>query len=1006
MTTTPTFIPTALVERINATALLEDVLSDFVSFKKVGASLVGECPYCHTKKFTFSPAKKLYKCFAGCEKSGSQPAQFLMDLKSMSFQEAYAYLADRYNIVLEEASDPTPRSNRQQKFRDAQLLASGIRDADQKWFLQEQNHQIEMDRYQAATIDKTWRVITGDDMVLHYLDLDGKPLVYRDIKGRSKSFIRIRWANPSLHTDKQGHPMKYQSPYKSGSQLWIPNFIIQAYKQHQILPTLFICEGEKKADKLCLEGMPAVGIMGIHNFGLGEMPYQFELLIKRCGVKRVVFVLDADWQDLSLKPDKSVDLRPRTFFKAIVNFRRYFYAYAQSGIELDLFFAHGKNLAFKGIDDLLVRELKGKESELLQDFEQAMSSRDGQGLHVNVYNITEMSSYKLKEFWHLQSPSAFLNHYKEVLKELREFSYDRLLRRYNPETDDFELAQAILPHEQFWREVSYHTKSGKEEFRYFFSYVNILEFLNNRGFGLYEYVPDKFRFIHIQGKIVLETNHHKIQRFVQDFARGIEKPEVLELLLRGGEKYLGPNKLANMYYKRPTFNQSSPNTMYLYFKNSFWKISRDEIVQRPLNELPHHVWQDKIIDFEPQYLGKPMLQVDRSDSKLGWEVKESQAMEESDIAQFYLCTSNFHWKKEQALQQVDGKRVWLSRENPEKTTIKDVALLVNNLVCKMIAAGYILHDYRDYSRMKAVICMDGMESEVGKSQGGTGKSIWGKQFQHLVPQVIIDGKKKNIEEDNHLYETVDERTNVILYDDVRVNFNFEHLFSQITTGITINPKGLKRYNIEPPKFIIITNHALNGDDSSNERRQYVISFSDFFNLNRSVRDHFGHQLFHEWDYRQWNLFYNWMANCIQIYLKFGMDYAIPSATLKRRKLRQQIGEKFLSWASLVFDPEVDHVGEPIGIYLNKKVEKVYLCNKYLERYHTERKYIDPKRFKEKLMLYAEYAGLEFNPTHKGDRIKSNSKEYFILADKNFDANTMAKTSINSDLDLAKSDPAF
>ena len=77
---------------------------------------------------------------------------------------------------------------------------------------------------------------------------------------------------------------------------------------------------------------------------------------------------------------------------------------------------------------------------------------------------------------------------------------------------------------------------------------------------------------------------------------------------------------------------------------------------------------------------------------------------------------------------------------------------------------------------------------------------------------------------NHLYENADERTQIILFDDVRVNFNFEFLFSQITTGLLINPKGEKRYKVDPPKFIVITNHALNGDGNSFDRRQYAISF--------------------------------------------------------------------------------------------------------------------------------------------------------------------------------------
>ena len=253
--------------------------------------------------------------------------------------------------------------------------------------------------------------------------------------------------------------------------------MIRSYKQGTIIETLYICEGEKKADKMCLEGLPAVGIMGIHNFAMsGEMPGQFELLIKRCGVVNVVFLLDSDWQDISVKDGKPVDQRPRLFFKAVLKFHDYFYAYHHSGIELRLYLGHGKDPVHKGIDDLLVYGLKGKEKELVEDLEKARQDREGEGQYVNVYDITEMSNYRLKEFWHLHSQPAFINHHKEKLKELREFQIGNLRRRYNVDTDEFELAQKLLPHEQYWKKQELEDSKGRTYDKYYFSYVNIRHF--------------------------------------------------------------------------------------------------------------------------------------------------------------------------------------------------------------------------------------------------------------------------------------------------------------------------------------------------------------------------------------------------------------------------------------------------------------------------------------------------------------------------------------------------
>lgn len=1006
MLDTKIYIPKEIAEKIKEVAELDQVIQDFTALKKSGSSLVGDCPYCHNHKFTVTPGKSVYKCFSGCQKSGKDAVKFLTDVMGKTYVEALIYLADRYNIPVEEEKPTAPKAkkkNRKEKFRDRQLRESGIPVKSQKWMMAKTSTtKIESDRYQAASVDRLWNVVPGDDMVLHYLDLNGKPISFNLSPTRKQQLIRVRWANPSLHLDKKGNPVKYKSPYGSGSHLWIPNEILKSYKQGVILETLYICEGEKKADKMSLHGLPAVGVMGINNFAhSNEMPYHFEQLIKRCSIVNVVFVLDSDWQDISVKNGKAADQRPRTFFKAVSRFRTYFYAYSNSGIYLNIYFAHGKDPVHKGIDDVLVRELKGKEGELKEDFDTARVSRDGQGKYVNIYKITELSDYKIKEFWKLHSNPAFMEHNKDKLKKLHEFRLGQLKWRYNEEEDKFELSQKLLPHEQYWEKEAREDSSGRVRYSWKFQYTNCRYFLRNRGFGLFEYDADKYRFISVQGKVVKETTPRKIRKYVIDFTEEIEEKKVLDLLLKGGSQYLGPDKLNDMYERQLPFMESEKNSMFLFFKNKYWKITKDEITERPLSDLPKYVWANKIIDFEPTYIGKPMIEVSLVDKN--WKLEYTDAAKQCDMANFYNRTSMFHWKKAQQLVEEDGQKLYTQKKKPEPFTDKDVKLHRAHFVTKMISAGYVMHDYLDYGNMKAVVCMDGIESEVGKSQGGSGKSIWAKQFEHLVPTEVIDGKKKNIEDDNHIYELVDERTHIVLFDDVRVNFPFEWLFSQITTGLVINPKGERRSKIPPRKFIITTNHALNGEGNSFKRRQYTIAFSDYYNEYRTVGDEFGYQLFHEWDNNQWNLFYNWIATCIQVYLKYGLKYKIPEQDIERRRMRQKMGEKFLDWASLVYDQEPDHTGSPAGVFLNQRCERNYLYMKFLEHYPSERKYCDAKKFREHLLLYTKYAQLEFNPTATGKdrRIKSSGKEYFLLANSDFDAGTMAKRPINSDDDLRK-----
>lgn len=88
-----------------AIAKIEEVVEDFVNLKRRGVNMLGLCPF-HDEKtpsFTVSPAKNIYKCF-GCGKGGD-PVRFVMDHESFSFPEAIRYLANRYNIELQETEN-------------------------------------------------------------------------------------------------------------------------------------------------------------------------------------------------------------------------------------------------------------------------------------------------------------------------------------------------------------------------------------------------------------------------------------------------------------------------------------------------------------------------------------------------------------------------------------------------------------------------------------------------------------------------------------------------------------------------------------------------------------------------------------------------------------------------------------------------------------------------------------------------------------------------------------
>jgi len=106
------------IQEIQSRIDIIDVVGSFVKLKKRGTNYLGLCPF-HNEKtpsFTVSPGKEIYKCF-GCGKSGNTIG-FVMEHEKYSYVEALRWLANRYNVVLEE-TDTSPEYKAQQQTADS-----------------------------------------------------------------------------------------------------------------------------------------------------------------------------------------------------------------------------------------------------------------------------------------------------------------------------------------------------------------------------------------------------------------------------------------------------------------------------------------------------------------------------------------------------------------------------------------------------------------------------------------------------------------------------------------------------------------------------------------------------------------------------------------------------------------------------------------------------------------------------------------------------------------------
>lgn len=97
-------IPSHIVDEIMQTALVEEVIGEFVQLKRSGSNLKGLSPFTEEKtpSFVVSPAKQIFKCFSSG--IGGTVVTFLMEKEHFSYPEALRWLADKYGIEI-----PAPR---------------------------------------------------------------------------------------------------------------------------------------------------------------------------------------------------------------------------------------------------------------------------------------------------------------------------------------------------------------------------------------------------------------------------------------------------------------------------------------------------------------------------------------------------------------------------------------------------------------------------------------------------------------------------------------------------------------------------------------------------------------------------------------------------------------------------------------------------------------------------------------------------------------------------------
>lgn len=284
-------------------------------------------------------------------------------------------------------------------------------------------------QYGAAAIYKNQPLFQCEkkngDMLIYYLDLSGK-LVEHNKKGTPQITTRRRLANP--FEANNGSLTKYLS--EGNICIYFPPQMHRAYLGKTEIETLIVTEGEKKAFVAAKNGFDCVGISGIWNFCTGtkdKLHEQGTLLpelkefLKRCNVKRLVYLQDSDALDCSKSEDKSATQRPTDFYNATKRFAELIF---QEGIQFyhSYINPHLSDTDKLGLDDLIAK-YETYEQRVLLDFYESVNENKKSSYFCTT-KIEFLQNTFIKQIFLLNDPEDFYKYHKKAFEKRKEFRFE------------------------------------------------------------------------------------------------------------------------------------------------------------------------------------------------------------------------------------------------------------------------------------------------------------------------------------------------------------------------------------------------------------------------------------------------------------------------------------------------------------------------------------------------------------------------------------------------------
>ena len=455
--------------------------------------------------------------------------------------------------------------------------------------------------------------------------------------------------------------------------------------------------------------------------------------------------------------------------------------------------------------------------------------------------------------------------------------------------------------------------------------------LHRAGFAKRK-IGRNFVFIQKDGCIIKEVNPELMKGYMTAYVDSII--ESICFSYKGEEYNIPPAAIREIFLKNSNniFNavwlqhlkvhdvpiiKDTETEMYFFFKNDFVTVSKDGIkTESWIDKTGFCIWDTQIIQHDFCYVED-------------------------------FTTSHFY----QFLRNV--------------TNYND-----SRFITMVSGIGYLLHHHFRESEGQAVIFYDESITDTKTPQGGSGKGLIVNAIKQLRNVTKVDGK--SLDTGNRFkYELITPSTQLVWMDDVKPDFDFSILHTNLTDGWTIERKFLPQFMIDPqdsPKTVICSNSIIKGGGSTNKRRQFIIEVGNFYSSQiikgdeKPIEQTHGCIFFSNtaWQVNEWNMFFSSMLDCAYQYLNTGLVHS-AGVNVELNRFKQATSEDFAEW---IIDKDLE---------FNTKYETAVYFKRFVEIYYGDTHQIGQRTFTGWLGEYAVYKGWKF------ERKQSNCICYFLLS---------------------------